>query len=91
MRCRKRNEDRRNIEWLKIKTAWASSSTICRLGLVPIEKYIPNVTGLDVDVDGNKVSINWNTSNIYFTEIQIKSNDGAWATLPIKQAGIGHA
>ena len=56
------------------------------VNVIPLS--IPNVTGLELEADGNEVTVSWDSSSRYKTEIQYRLDDGGWVTLPLIGTGV---
>ena len=89
-RCKGKDGVVRETTWKLIEDAWLAAVTVCEMNLDrhPITTPgIPLVTGLELESSGNEVTVSWNPSNRYKTEIQYRLDDGDWVTLPLVNVG----
>jgi hypothetical protein len=89
LRCKDANGEIIYTNWKYIKSAWLPAITICTDGLYP--KFIETpkmVINLQLSSVSENVSITWNPDSRYYTEVQIKQDDGEWVTYTVPK-GIG--
>lgn len=89
-RCKGDDAVIRSVSSIYLDRAWLAAITSCRQRLY--KKYgsiIPMVNGLELSAEGTSVSITWNADNRYYTEVQIRNDDGDWETLSLVAKGVG--
>ena len=84
----------REVEPLYVKNGLVPVITICVQKMLPTfgkpepSHPVPNVTGLELSADGLSVDVTWTPNNLFYTEVQYRTNGGEWQTLLV-DPGVG--
>jgi hypothetical protein len=67
--------------------AYLPAITACNQGIRDAFVPITNVKNVSINVEAESLSISWTPDDIYFTEIQIRYENGEWETLALGDPG----
>lgn len=66
------------VEMEYIKNGWVSVATICNEKLYVTPQYVSNSEEFNIESDGTTLFFTWKPSDIYWTFVEVKINDGPW-------------